>query len=735
METISPAGTLYGVNQGIYSPENKQKMWTAAGGTGTYNPEAFYRGQNGMEMKPGYVSPAASQGAVTGTPAPSPVSSAATPAGLPGIPGTPGTGGPKTVTGDLRTDTELAKLKEEEMRRRKEQFSSYALYQGEVEKNKNYYTNFEEVNSRYNNVQNDIRSTLESTGQTVLTDEQAQAIAGKYGLGLSDVKQPLNIFEALNLTDEGERVLGKTKFEQGITDAKTNLERQKTDLANNLKQSEIGVQNQIADVGNQMRTNVEFMKASGAWSGASRSSAYEAGIENVRTDALRTIQRLGQQMDTVHSNNATTVARISEDFNKDTARAKTEFDANLKDLKHNQGMLLNGLEEKYGTGNKTLTQALDAITEEFAGKSVEVYTKYVQAQKAAIDNTNAKIEQVSKLNALTDTIANKRFNEYTANNGALLVNASMTNILGEVKNGSMTLEKAEDLKNIMTSSITNTLSKFGAVSSEDVHTIETMLNSGKTPTQIVASMKSLPNYSQKVISQVYDLGNGTKRVQYADGTTEDVESATGKTVTVPYGSALYDTKTGTWITNDGTVGTGTGAAGTVSSGTDLRTSASKYPNEASLKNNNPAGITYNDTFAQRLKDAGIQFEKGTARPANEGGNYFTFPNIQEGLKAYQLLWSSPSYQNRTVGSALARWGTDSVPGVDNNKLVSELTPQEFSRLQIAQMRKESPGMLKELTALGWVTPAGLSVPAVSAGTSAGFDANKASQYEAYLSPK
>lgn len=44
-------------------------------------------------------------------------------------------------------------------------------------------------------------------------------------------------------------------------------------------------------------------------------------------------------------------------------------------------------------------------------------------------------------------------------------------------------------------------------------------------------------------------------------------------------------------------------------GTDLRNTANKYPNEASVKNNNPAGITFNNTFAQTLTNAGIQFEK------------------------------------------------------------------------------------------------------------------------------
>lgn len=40
---------------------------------------------------------------------------------------------------------------------------------------------------------------------------------------------------------------------------------------------------------------------------------------------------------------------------------------------------------------------------------------------------------------------------------------------------------------------------------------------------------------------------------------------------------------------------------------DLSTQASSYPNDAGVANNNPAGITYNDKFAQTLTDNGIQF--------------------------------------------------------------------------------------------------------------------------------
>ena len=126
-----------------------------------------------------------------------------------------------------------------------------------------------------------------------------------------------------------------------------------------------------------------------------------------------------------------------------------------------------------------------------------------------------------------------------------------------------------------------------------------------------------------------------------------------------------------------------------------------------MKNNNPAGITYNDTFAKNLTSNGIKFEKGTTRPANEGGNYFSFPNISEGFKAYDLLWSSPSYQNLTVGDALKRWGTGNLPGVDTTKMVSSLTADEKRNLQMAQIKKESPGMYKVLTSQATQTLAGI----------------------------
>lgn len=152
---------------------------------------------------------------------------------------------------------------------------------------------------------------------------------------------------------------------------------------------------------------------------------------------------------------------------------------------------------------------------------------------------------------------------------------------------------------------------------------------------------------------------------------------------------------------------------------DLRQYASQYPNEASLKNNNPAGITFSQWFSDRLTQAWIQFQKWTNRPANEGWSYFWFPSIEEGMKAYDLLWSSPGYTGLTLNQALNRWNTGSTEkgygtqiswevGINGNTRVSDLSPEQLRAIQMAQLKRESPWMYKVLTSGQGGGQAGLS---------------------------
>lgn len=147
---------------------------------------------------------------------------------------------------------------------------------------------------------------------------------------------------------------------------------------------------------------------------------------------------------------------------------------------------------------------------------------------------------------------------------------------------------------------------------------------------------------------------------------------------------------------------------------DMRYLANQFPWQARAKNNNPAGITWNANFdnpkpwttAYALQQAGVNFEKGTPRPWNEGGNYVTFPTMEDWLAAQRIMMTQ-TYGNTTVGNMLAKWvwtwewpryaqQVAGMAGVDVNATVNQLSDQQLQTLQMAKIQKESPWLSKIL---------------------------------------
>lgn len=113
-----------------------------------------------------------------------------------------------------------------------------------------------------------------------------------------------------------------------------------------------------------------------------------------------------------------------------------------------------------------------------------------------------------------------------------------------------------------------------------------------------------------------------------------------------------------------------------------------------------------------MADAGIQFEKGTDRPSAEGGNYVKFNSIEDGIAAQRVMMEK-TYGNSTVGGMLSSWvGTKEgasyakqvagMAGISTTDKVSDLTPEQLDTLQLAKIKKESPGLYNELTNAGIV---------------------------------
>ncbi len=146
--------------------------------------------------------------------------------------------------------------------------------------------------------------------------------------------------------------------------------------------------------------------------------------------------------------------------------------------------------------------------------------------------------------------------------------------------------------------------------------------------------------------------------------------------------------------------------GTNLSWLDFRSLSWKYPWEASVRNNNPAWLTWNTTFANTLDSYGIKYYKGTSRPSNEWWNYFGFPNMEEWLNAFNLLWDIKLNKmwNKTFGEFAKNWAGDFTPYKNTfwehwDKKLKDLDTRTIDLIKSSQMRIESPGMHKELSKL------------------------------------
>ena len=385
-------------------------------------------------------------------------------------------------------DIELEKLRTEKAKAIEDQLKSYQLAQADFNKNKDYYTNFDSTNQKFNNILKDTQDVLIKTGQSQLEPAQIQAIALKNGVTPSDVSNPLNIYKGLQMTDEWKQVLWVQSRENEITDLQTANDRAKEDAKTNLERNTLLVQNQIDDANKELQRNIDWMTASWAWSGAAKSSGYSQWMENVKSDSAKIIWRLQDQINYLDETNATNLNRIQEDFTKNMGRMRASLSTDMNKLKFDTGLQLNWLETKYWKGSKELLNALDKITEEFWTKSMDSFNKYLTSVKNIQGLTMDNINMMDKMNTMNEAFKNKRYGELLSNNWAMISNMSLKDVANEIKAWKMDIWRYADMKNLMATWIVDSLSKIKTVTPEEVNTINSLLDNWSTPSQIIASL-------------------------------------------------------------------------------------------------------------------------------------------------------------------------------------------------------------------------------------------------------
>ena len=401
------------------------------------------------------------------------------------------------TTGIEQVDVELDKLRQEKKEEVENLYDSYNISKGQFEKNKQYYTNFDDTNNVFEGVLADIRQMQQAQGNQDLTDEQYGQIAQKYGISLEEAKNPTQIFQKLEFTDEWKTKFGVESAETQIDKLQTDFDRAKEDLNTNLEVQKENLENQINDVRDSLARNVAFAEAQGVWSGSFRSSGYNQGLENIKEDGQKTISRLQSSLERVKSANATNLQRLTENYNTAVTEAKADLDSQLETLKFDSGLQLSGLSEKYGLWSDELTKALDAINEEFGTRSLDVYSKYLSNMRDIQTITNENIDRQEALEEKIREKTDRRYNELLANNGVLLQNTSLNSLMDNVNRGELTVQRFNDIKNIITSSITGTLGQYGIVNQADLNTIDSLLQQGQTPSQVVAQMQTMDKFKPK----------------------------------------------------------------------------------------------------------------------------------------------------------------------------------------------------------------------------------------------
>lgn len=145
----------------------------------------------------------------------------------------------------------------------------------------------------------------------------------------------------------------------------------------------------------------------------------------------------------------------------------------------------------------------------------------------------------------------------------------------------------------------------------------------------------------------------------------------------------------------------------------------KYPNDAGIKNNNTAWITWGATsnaLREEWEKAGVNFKQGTPRPESEWGTYVYFDSVQDSIIAHEVALRR---KKGTIWQALVGWvwtknkkynqqyaqdvfntadadHTLSKSGITLDTPMSELNDSGMYNLVRAQIKRESPWVYKEM---------------------------------------
>ena len=476
------------------------------------------------------------------------------------------------------------------------------------------------------------------------------------------------------------------------------------DLQN--KQTQIQYDREIQDTVRVSDRNINILEMTSALTGINRSSWFSDWVKNLREDTTRTLTRLNEDLKLAKDSTWEASKALWQNYNSEKQKINLNFDNQYRDFVNRQTASTSQLSSAWYDPKK-MNDAVDKIYTEAHEKTTAMYSNYVNSHIALNNNAMDQAEALTKQKNNDDTVKRNFINQYIWFNGEHLAGQSVNDLKEMYSNGQISKTDLNLYSEMINTKTITTLWEYGVPTQDDVNTTNELIQKWYTPMEAIAYM--VQNHPDRFNPEIKAQKQAYTKAQQ-QMSLENLKSQND------YNRAI-------WLENmkwqndynlQSLKGQQAWSTTTTTGLWDMRNLASQFPNQARAKNNNPAWITWNANFdnpttwstASLLQQAGINFQKGTQRPANEWGNYVTFATMEDGLAAQKVMMTQ-TYGNKTVGQMLSSWvGTWEWPnyakqvawmaGIDLNVVVNQLNKQQVDTLQMAKIQKESPGLAKIL---------------------------------------
>jgi len=411
------------------------------------------------------------------------------------------------------------------------------------------YTNFNEVNESINNtmlVAWQHRADNLYTGMP--TDEQIAEIAQQSGNDFATTKQILEGrgFEKLEMQDEfGEK--SSRGYNRQMDDLETNRGRAITDTDTSHMRTQTALNEQIDDVQRTMERNVSMWEKSWALSWAIRSSWYMQGLDNIRDDALRNIDRLSTRKERDTEDTAKMKTRISDDYNTNITRSKQDLETQLNSIKTQNGAELNQYLMEYAPSSEELTRKLNDIDEKFAVESQQAFNMYLSNLRWITDTLTYDTEKMLELQGTQQELQQTNVSNLLQNNWAALSGMNYQWLSEMLQNGTISPTDYSTMTWYMNTLGVSALQSMWVPTQQDLQMYNSFLDQDMTPSQAInaVAQQSWGRLSMAATADIADWKLNSQTWEYyrtwANWQIEFADKATAEaTAQATYTPPQYD---------------------------------------------------------------------------------------------------------------------------------------------------------------------------------------------------